>query len=383
MTHTAPGTRNLLSVDLDAIAHNLAQLKALLPSGSEVAGVVKADAYGHGLLPVAQRLSAEGVAALAVAEVNEGAHLRQAGLEESILVLVDPGPEEAAEAVRWKLTPFVGRTDTLEALSAAARQASRPAPLHLKLDSGMSRLGLLPEEVPQFLDLCRDLPGLELLGLSSHLATSGEPGDAFVDQQARVYLEVLQAARQRGFDLPDSSFLNSGGVLVQPEGVMQAAKLVRTGISLYGGLPSPGAMGRVELREAMRMSSRLAAVRPCKEGCGVSYGLSWQAPRDTWLGVVPAGYADGYPRLVSNRAQMLVNGKRVPLRGRVCMNLTLIDLGGLDPLPKAGDEVVLMGSQGDEYISGDELAAWAETINYEIYLSLGNANKRHYLGRVA
>ena len=383
MTHTAPGPRNRLSVHLDAIAHNLAQLKSLLPAGAGVAGVVKADAYGHGLEPVARRLSAEGVDALAVAEVSEGALLRQAGLDEPILVLVDPGPEQADEAARNDLTPFVGSAHTLQALSAAGLKRGKPIPVHIKLDSGMSRLGLMPSEVMAFLDLCRGLPGVEPVGISSHLATSGEPEDSFVARQAKVYLEILGQARESGYPLKASSLLNSGGVMVQPAGVLEAASLVRPGIALYGGLPSPGADGRAQLREAMRMTSRLAAVRFCKAGSKVSYGLTWTAPRDTWLGVVPLGYADGYPRLLSNRAHMLVNGQKAPVRGRVCMNLTMIDLEGLEPLPKAGDEVVVLGAQADEYISGGQLADWAQTINYEIYLSLGNANRRHYRGRPA
>ncbi len=383
MTHTAPGPRNRLSVDLDAIAHNLAQLKVLLPPGAGIAGVVKSDAYGHGLLPVARRLCAEGVSALAVAEVSEGAYLRNAGLQVPILVLVDPGPDQAAEVASHDLTPFVARDDTLHALSGAGEAGGKTIQIHVKMDSGMSRLGLLPGDLPEFLELCQRLPGVEPVGLSSHLATSGEPDDPFVKRQTEVYLEALTQARQRGFALPSSSFLNSGGVLVQPPGALEAARLVRSGISLYGGLPSPGAAGKVQLREAMRMSSRLAAVRPCPKDSRVSYGCTWSADKDTWLGVVPAGYADGYPRLLSNRARMLVNGQRVPLRGRVCMNLSIIDLGGLDPLPKIDDEVVLMGSQGDGCISGDELAQWAQTINYEIYLSLGNANRRHYLGKLS
>ena len=379
MTHTAPGPRNRLTVDLDAIAHNLGQLKAALPPGAGIAGVIKADAYGHGLVPVARRLSREGVAALAVAEVTEGIMLRQAGLSEPILILVDPGPEQAPEVARWNLTPFVGRMDTLEALSAAGDQAFQPVSIHVKLDSGMSRLGLPPADLADFLEICGRLSGVEPVGLSSHLATSGEPGHEFVDRQAGVYLECLRKSRERGYSLPDSSLLNSGGVLVQPAGVLEAARLVRPGIALYGGLPSAQSAGRADLVEAMRMTSRLAAVKPCPKGSRVSYGLTWTAPHDTWLGVVPAGYADGYPRLVSNRAHMLVAGRRVPVRGRVCMNLTILDLGGLAPRPREGDQVVLMGRQGDEYISGDQLASWADTINYEIYLSFGNANQRHYL----
>ena len=369
---------NRLVVNLENIAHNLAALRACLPAGSRVAGVVKADAYGHGLVPVARVLKKEGAEALAVASLDEAAVLRREGIEGPILILLGLWPGQAARALELEVTPILTSREAVEELAAAGRAAGRPATCHIKVDTGMGRLGLRPEECLEFLDWAAGLEGIRVTGLVSHLSTAGEPGDQHCRKQARIYLELLQACRRRGQQLPDSSLAGSGGALVPPPGLEDMPLMVRLGISLYGGLPSPGAAGRAELRDAMSFRSRLLAVRLAPAGTLVSYGGTYQVPRDTWLGVVPVGYSEGYPRTLSNRAVMLVGGRRVPVRGRVCMNLTMLDLGGLEPRPRPGDQVVLLGRQGEQEIALEELAQWADTISYEITCSLGAANPRHY-----
>ncbi|MCB2194154.1 MAG: alanine racemase [Deltaproteobacteria bacterium] len=378
MSRVAPSPDNLVTVDLAAISSNLAALRALLPEGLGVAGVVKADAYGHGIVPVAGRLKTEGAEALAVALPNEGALLRRAGIQGPIMVFMGLTPEQAPLAVAHGLSPFLGVWDDFAALSQAAQAAGKQATCHLKIDTGMSRLGVTPEEALDLLERAAALPGLKIEGLASHLATSGVPGDATAQKQAQVFSSLLAEARRRGHALAGSSLEASGGVLAPPAGAPEPPGLTRLGISLYGGLPAPQSLGIAPLRTAMRFTSRLAAVRRVPAGAGVSYGHTWKAPRDTWLGVVAAGYSDGYPRHASNQAQVLIQGKPAPVRGRVCMNAIMVDLTGFDPLPQPGEEVVLLGRSGEREITADQLGEWAGTISYEITCSLGAANRRRH-----
>lgn len=378
MSRVAPSPDNLVTVDLQAVADNLAALRALLPGGMGVAGVVKADAYGHGMVPVARRLKAEGAEALAVAQVNEGALLRRAGIEGPILVLMGLTPEQAPLAVAHDLSPFLSCWEDFVALSQAAQAGGTRAACHLKIDTGMSRLGVSPGEALELLERVAALPGLKIEGLASHLATSGVPGDPTAREQATVFSSLLAEARRRGHALPASSLEASGGVLARPQNAPEPPGLARLGISLYGGLPAPQSRGGAPLRTAMRFTSRLAAVRLVPAGSGVSYGHLWRAPHDTWLGVVAAGYSDGYPRSASNKAQVLIQGEIAPIRGRVCMNAVMVDLTGFAPLPAPGEEVVLLGRSGAEEITADQLGGWADTISYEITCSLGAANRRRH-----
>jgi alanine racemase len=264
------------------------------------------------------------------------------------------------------------------ALSQAARAGGTRATCHLKIDTGMSRLGVDPALALGLLERAAALPGLRVEGLASHLATSGVPGDPTAQEQAALFSSLLADARRRGHALPGSNLAASGGVLAPPASAPEPPGLVRLGIGLYGGLPAPDSQGAAPLRGAMRFTSRLAAVRRVPAGAGVSYGHTWRAPSDTWLGVVAAGYSDGYPRSASNNAQVLIQGRPAPLRGRVCMNAVMVDLTGFDPLPSPGEEVVLLGRSGAEEITADQLGQWAGTISYEITCSLGAANRRRH-----
>ncbi|MEW5911179.1 MAG: alanine racemase [Thermodesulfobacteriota bacterium] len=378
MPRVAPSPDNLVTVDLAAIAHNCAVLRGLLPPGLGLAGVVKADAYGHGILPVARTLKEAGAQALAVAQVHEGLLLRRRGIEGPILVMMGLGPGQAQEAAAQGLTPLISAWEDFQALSAAAQELGRPVACQLKVDTGMSRLGVAPERALELLRAAAALPGLELTGLDSHLATGGDPRSAQARRQSRLYAELLAAARAEGYALPLSSLAGSGGVLAPPAGMPAGPGLARVGIALYGGLPHAACQGRAPLKGAMRFRSRLLAVRRVAKGQKVSYGGDWTAPRDTWLGAVAAGYSDGYPRAASNKASVLVQGRPASVRGRVCMNLTVVELSGRDPLPEVGAEVVLLGRQGRAEITADQLGAWAGTISYEITCSLGAANRRRY-----
>lgn len=370
---------NRLEVDLDVIAANLAGMRQRLPTGTRVAAVVKADAYGHGMVPVSKRLVGSGADALAVAVWTEGRALREEGFTCPILVMLGCEPAEAGQLAELGLTPVVGRVDTLAALEEAGRALGRPVECQVKVDTGMGRLGLEPAEVPAVLERYGCSGHLKITGLVSHLATSGVPDSTFADDQAGVFDRLLGGLRKAGHKLADSSLWASGGLLIPPRPAPRPPGLVRLGISLYGGLPDAGSGGVVRLATAMRFSSRLIQVKRVAQGAPVSYGCTWSAPCDALLGVIPVGYADGYLRSGSNRARVLVGGRWAPVRGRICMNLTMVDLTDHDPAPQPGDEVVLLGSQGSRGIILDELAEWAGTIGYEVSCALGRSNPRHYL----
>lgn len=379
MARSMSNPDNRLLVDLKALEHNLACLRGLLPAGCRVAGVVKADAYGHGLLPVARRLKDAGAEALAVAVAAEGVALRRAGVAGPIWLLLGVRPPQARQAADLDLTPVCADLEAFRALDAAGLAQGRPVSCQLKIDTGMSRLGVPHGQALAFLEQLRSLRGIRLTGLASHLATAGDPASSQAVEQAGRFAGVLAAARQAGWQVTDSSLSGSGGVMVPPPMSPGPPAFARLGIGLYGCLPDPACAGLADLRPVMSFSTRLLAVRSVPAGSLVSYGATWRAPRDTWLGVLPVGYSNGYPRALSNQGRALVGGHLVPVRGRVCMNLTMVDLGGLSALPAVGDEVVLLGRQAGAQINADQLGHWAGTISYEITCGLGAANRRRTL----
>ncbi len=378
MPNPVPGPHNLLNIDLDTIAENLQTVRGCLPKGVRVAGVVKSDAYGHGMVPVARKLKEAGAEFLAVAHAEEGAILRREGLAGPIILLLGMVEDQAAKAARLRLTPVLQDFELIEALSGAAKSLGLKAQCHIKLDSGMGRLGLSPGDVMQLLRRSSRLDGVQIRGIVSHLATGGEADKTHAEKQARVFSDVIAQAAREGIELPDSSLSNSGGAIAPPPGMPGAPFIARVGIALYGGHPDQATSDMAPIKGAMRFSSSLLLVKPVGKGTPVSYGCTWTAPENTWLGVVAAGYGDGYPRSASNKASMLVHGGRAPVVGRVCMNLTVLDLGNFEPLPRPGDEVVLLGRQDNDEITPDELATWADTIPYEILCRLGASNKQQY-----
>ena len=365
-----------LGIDTRALAENYGLIRSLLPKGAATAGVVKADAYGHGLLEAARVIKDAGSEMLAVAHLYEAERLREAGVDGGIFILLGVPPENAARAAELGVTPFCDKMDWVKALARAGRAAGRAVRIHVKVDTGMTRLGVEPKDALDFLCRAAVLEGVDVTGISSHLATAGVPGSKYALRQAELFSGLLGEARQMGFALPESSLQNSGGVMIPPSALPKPPYVVRPGIALYGGLPDDKSAGVLPLKGVMSLTTRLVMVRRIKAGTKVSYGGVWTADKDTTLGVIPVGYADGYPRSASNRAMALVGGRKVPLRGRVCMNLCMFDLGGLPKTPRVGDPVVLLGRQGTERILLDELAGWAGTIGYEITCSLGAANPR-------
>jgi alanine racemase len=365
-----------LAVDLSALRHNYRQLRRLCAAGVKLMAVVKADAYGHGLLPAARALAAEGADYLGVGSLEEGLVLRQAGLNLPVLLLLGILPGEAAKAVAADLEVALFRLDVAQALAAAAGAQGRKAGVHLKVDTGMGRLGLTPGEVLPFLEGLRAYPQLEILGLISHLAVADQEDKSYTLRQLEQFTGLLQAARDRGWALPLSHIANSAALWELKDAHFA---MVRPGIMLYGSPPAPERHMPVDLQPVMSLTTQVLQVKRLPPGESISYGCTFTTTDYCHLAVLPVGYANGYSRLFSNRGEVLIRGRRAPIRGRVCMNLTMVEVTHL-PDVRAGEPVVLLGQSDGAALTGDELAGWAQTISYEIYLALGNANPRRYLG---
>ncbi len=358
-----------VEVDLGAIAHNVASVAELV-APAEVCVVVKADGYGHGDVPVAETALQAGASMLAVALVEEGVRLREAGVEAPILLLSEPWPDEAGEVIEWRLTPTVYRVDFVEALAAAAGST---IPVHIKVDTGMHRVGAAPDEVPWVVDAVLAHPSLQLAAVWTHFAVSEEDG-TMTDAQLALFDDVCRLLSERGVEPPMRHVANSGGALFHPASRLS---MVRLGIAAYGLSPAPGRELPVELRPAMRVVSHVSMVRRYPAATRVSYGLRRALPSDANVATVPIGYADGYPRLLSARGgEVLIGGHRHPLAGTVTMDQILVDCGDTDVA--VGDEVVLLGRQGGAEITAEEWGELLETINYEVVCKIGPRLPRRY-----
>jgi len=362
-------------VDLDAFAANVAAFRRHVGERVEVFAVLKANAYGHGAVPLAPVALEAGASRLAVHRAIEGRELRQAGIRAPILVMGYTPPAAADLAVEHRLTPSCTTVEFARALSARAAAAGMRVPVHVKVDTGMSRYGLFPEEVVEFARALIELPGLFLEGLFTHFATADAADPIHVRRQLAIFNDVLTSLRAAGIEVPLAHAANSAATMRLPETHFNA---VRPGISLYGLDPSSEWPPAFELRPVLALKSRVARVHDLPVGAGVSYGRTFVTQRPTRAALVPVGYGDGFHRLLSNRGSVLVRGKRAPILGRVCMDQFVVDVTDI-PGVQQDDEVVLIGRQGQEHIRAEEVARLAETINYEVTTSLMPRVTRVYL----
>lgn len=365
-----------LRVDLDAIHHNLAVARSLV-GDRLILAPVKADAYGHGLVPVARSIQERGSADwLGVALVEEATQLRRAGITLPILKFSPTLPEELPAAVDADLTLSIHDTDTLARAQEAGAAAGRTIDVHLKVDTGMRRVGVEPGEAAHLARLIDDTANLSLRGVFTHLPISDvEEGDDFTADQLRRFFLVVDDVEAVHGPVELIHAANSGAVLGHDLG---RSTLVRPGIITYGSYPDVVGSRRADLRDVGRWTSRVTFVKRIRAGESVGYGRTWMAPRDTWIATVAVGYGDGYSRLMSSRGRMLIGGASYPVVGRVCMDQTMLDLG---PDPKGvavGDEAVLMGTSGDERIGVEELATLMGTITYEVTCLITSRVRRVY-----
>jgi len=352
-------------VDLDAIAANVRALAARA-SGSEMFAVVKANAYGHGAVPVAQIALRHGATRLAVARPDEGIQLRRAGIVAPILVMGYALPGEIVAVVEHDITPAITTIEAAHAISARAGALGKTTPVHVKVDSGMGRAGLLPEETVSFVEQISHLPHLSIEGVFTHFASADESDKSFTRQQFRVFTDTLDALRQAGHTIPLRHASNSAATIDLPDMRLDA---VRCGVAIYGLKPSSEVSDAVALRPALALISHVARVRTLSAGASVGYGRIFIAKQPTTVALLPIGYGDGVHRVLSNNGYALVRGQRAPIVGRVSMDQITIDVTNIAGVQQ-DDEAVLIGAQGEERITAEEVAAQAGTINYEVTTSL-------------
>ena len=365
---------NRVIITSEYLQHNFAVLAGQLRPGTDVLAMVKSDGYGHGLPAAAEAFARAGCTRFGVAEIGEGVALRDSGCRGAILVFLGFDAKYSDYFFSHDLTPVIFRKEDLAAIADQALRKNRVIPIYLKFDCGMSRLGFKPSEAGDLVSRVSNHHQLQLKGIMSHYPCADDRSAENSRAVYRLFAQVLDSAGEK--NQTTGSICNSGGILYFPE---SCGAMARSGISLYGYCPD-GKAGRDtetgrNLKPAMSFVSRIVQLNDIPAGTGVSYGHIFTAEKDTRLAVLPVGYSNGYPRIMSNRAEVLIQGKRAPIRGRICMNLCMADVTEIAGV-KEGDEVVLLGSQGNETIDADEIGGWADTVSYEILCSLGNNNQR-------
>ncbi|MBB5020749.1 alanine racemase [Desulfurispira natronophila] len=352
----------LCEIDLGAIRHNYRLLQRHA-GAARVVGIVKADGYGHGDVPVAMALQREGCSHFAVARVHEGIKLRQAGIEGEILIMSGSFPSEFSALREFNLSTVVYTEENIEEMISAGITA----PVHIKIDTGMNRLGFRPQKLEQVYQTLQRA-GFDIKGVMTHMASADEPGASSIQQQEDLFFQTTDSFRN-GLQ---EHITNSAGIFT----LGKLGTLARPGIMLYGANPLPESS--IDLRPAMSFKTRILQVKPVYKGEGISYGHTYIAKKDMTIAVIAAGYADGYSRLLSNRARVLVNGELAPQVGRICMDMSMVDITHISA--KRGDEVVLFGEQQGRRIYAAELAEIMGTIDYEVFCSISPRVKRMYTG---
>ena len=353
-------------VDLKALCWNFQQVRKKVGPGIKILSVVKANGYGHGACEVAKTLADEGSDAFGVATLEEGIELRRGAIRSPILILAGVYPEQMNQLLQNKLTPVVCEPEVLHRLEALAQRRRRSLNFHLKVDTGMGRIGLLASEIDSWLPELAKLKALKLEGVFSHFSQAESVEGSYTQNQLEIFRHVVKRLRGEGFDPPLVHLANSVAVITLPSSHFT---MVRPGLMLYGIHPSPEMMGQVALKPVLSWKTRIIQLKRLPKGSSISYGQTFVTERESLIATLPVGYGDGYHRLLSNRGAVLVRGERAPIVGRVCMDLTMVDVTDIRGVQQ-GDEVVLLGKQGEETISADEMARWADTISYEILTSI-------------
>jgi Alr-MurF fusion protein len=356
-----PGRPTWLEVDLEAIAHNVGRIVDMVGPASRVLAVLKADAYGHGAVRVARTALNNGAQYVGVASINEGAILRQSGIAAPILVLGFTPAWQARELVLQDLAATVFDLDVPRALSRAARELNREVHVHIKVDTGMGRLGLLPDQVLPFVQELRTLPNLVLEGIFTHFSVADSNGE-YTQWQIDRFRQVLAELADAGIEFRLVHAANSAAILTLPASHFS---MVRVGIAMYGLDPSPQVRCPADFRPALAFKTQVAQVKTLPPGSFVSYGNTFQTTGAQQIAVIPVGYADGFRRAPYHWGHVLVRGQRAPIVGRVCMDQTMIEVGHI-PGVRQGDEVVLIGEQGKERITAEDVAERLGTVNYEV-----------------
>jgi alanine racemase len=367
------GRPTVAEIDLGSLEFNYRQLQKRIPEGVNLLAVVKADAYGHGAVPVSRKLENLGVAYLGVAISDEGVELRKGGVKAPILVLGGIYKESLNQVLEYNLTPVVFGKDSLEMLAKAAKRREKKARVHVKVDTGMGRLGVPLDLWPAFLRELKRFPEIEIEGILSHFSMTDED-EAFTTHQWGEFQGAVSCAKEMGISCKYLHMANSGTLIAFPS---YLGNLVRPGIMLYGAYPSPTFRDVISLRPVMTLKTRIHFLKSVAPGTRISYGGTFLAKKESLIATIPIGYADGYSRQLSNQGEVLVRGKRAPIVGKVCMDLIMVDVTEI-PDVSSGDEVIMIGKQGNEEITVDEIARKIGSISYEVLCSVGKRVPRVY-----
>ena len=371
---TFPSDRPTIAViDMDALDHNFREV-VRCAEGQQVLAVVKARAYGHGAVEMSKRLLRLGADMLGVALVEEGRELREAGIDAPVLVMGATFPEQAEEMVSLKLTPAIFSLSVAQALSEAAYKCRTTINVHVKIDTGMGRIGIAPEDAPELIATLQKLRNISVQGLMTHFADADLRDKQFASKQMDRFEALLKALEAKKIKVPVRHAANSAAVLDFHRAFFT---MVRPGLMLYGYNPlEEGALG-ADLRPVLSLLTRIAFIKKVPTGVPISYGRTFTTKRESAIATLPIGYADGYSRGLSNKGEALVRGIRVPVVGRVCMDMCMIDVTDV-PAAREGDDVALIGSQGGERITADDIAAKTGTIAYEVLCGISSRVPRIY-----
>ncbi|MCR4791638.1 MAG: alanine racemase [Lachnospiraceae bacterium] len=370
--------RGVAYVDLDAIISNMDAMHSLLKQGTQMYAVIKTNGYGHGSIPIAKALeSVSYVRGYAVATAEEALELRKEGIRKDILILSYTFPYSYKELIKDDIRITVFRKDTLVELSAAAASVGKNAVIHIAVDTGMGRIGVSPDK--EGLDFVRhaiDAPNIKVEGIFTHMAKADETDKTYAEKQLSVFKEFIgEISSKLGTVIPVAHISNSASILELPDTYLDA---VRAGITMYGLAPSDEVdMSRINLKPALSLFSHITYVKKVKPGTSISYGGLFTADREMLVATVPLGYGDGYPRLLTGKGEVLVRGKRCPILGRICMDQFMIDVSAFSDI-KEGETVTLLGFDGDEHISAEELGAKSGRFNYELVCLIGSRVPRVY-----
>lgn len=369
----------IAEIDLSALRHNYSQLKKAISGQCGILAVVKADAYGHGFMDISRELDKMGITAFGVAFLAEGIQLRKAGIDRPILLLGGIYPGQEKKCIGFNISTVVFSTEQARELNNVAGKLYRKAKIHLKVDTGMGRLGIFHEDAPAFFKEFRKLGNLELEGIISHFASADEldeDGRLFTEGQSKIFAEVVEMARREGLSPRYIHLANSAAAFSRN---LPFCNLIRPGIALYGALPSADFEGKMDLKPVMHLKSRIAMLKWVDEGNSISYARRFVASRKTLVASVPVGYADGYGRALTNKGEAIVRGHRARVAGTVCMDWIMLDVTDI-PDVAVGDEVTLLGCDGaGNCVRAEELAEKAGTIPYEIFCCISKRVPRVYV----
>ncbi len=361
-------------INLGALEHNFREA-VRHAAGRKILAVVKAQAYGHGAVQVSRHLLGLGAEMLGVALVEEGKELREAGIDAPVLLMGSLFPQQAETAVALRLTPAVYTESVARALSEAARKLNTTIDVHVKIDTGMGRIGIAPEDALDFVVLLHSLPGMNVQGLMTHFADADLCDKEFASKQMGRFKGLIQGLDTRGLSVSLRHAANSAAVL-DFHGALFT--MVRPGIMLYGYSPLEGKECESNLKQVLSLVTRIVFLKKVASGTPISYGRTFVTRRESLIATLPIGYADGYNRALSNKAEVLVRGYRAPVVGRVCMDMCMVDVTEI-PGVQEGDDVVLIGTQGSECITADDIALKIGTIPYEVLCGISNRVPRVYL----